>query len=210
MSVTGSPVCYACRVLKPVCYSLLYIFCGLVAATACAQESQPVLYTDPLKVASLLANTHTTPDDDAVLAVAPTTLQFQFPEQVRLVKLTLHNQSRNWVDIDFRYDPAPVIRFSWPLPRLQGAAYYTADWAVLMDDEQLVRGSFSFAFGPEAEVPSQVRAAQELLLEQRNGNFDPEVRTVNSPPTRIIINQEPRQYDPPFTIDLDNGDGPNP
>jgi hypothetical protein len=33
---------------------------------------------------------------------------------------------------------------------------------------------------------------------------DPEVRTVMPPRTEIIINRDPPQYDPPFTIKLDS------
>ncbi len=152
---------------------------------------------------NMLANTQTVPVNDAVLSQAPGLLQLKFPSLVRLVKLTLHNDSRDWVDINFRYNPRLVDQFSLSLPRLQDATYYTADWAVLGDNDQLIRGSFSFAFGPTAESPSLVRAARERFLEQRMGNDDESVRTVNPPPTRIIINQDPQAFDPPFTIILD-------
>jgi hypothetical protein len=85
---------------------------------------------------------------------------------------------------------------------LQQASYYTADWAILGNNDQLIRGSFSFAFGPDAEAPSAIRRAQELLLEQRYG--DPSIRYVAPPPTQIILDQDPPRFDPPFTIQLDD------
>lgn len=152
----------------------------------------------------LLANTETLPNDDAVLASAPDHLELRFPERVRLVKLTLHTGNRDWIDIDFRYNPLPGQDFVWQLPGLQQATYYTADWAILGSDEQLVRGSFSFAFGPEAEAPSAIRRAQEQLLLERAG--DSSIRYVAPPPTQIIIDQDERRFDPPFIIELEDDD----
>lgn len=150
----------------------------------------------------LIANTETMPSDDAVLTNAPDKLTLRFPERVRLVKLTLHTENRDWIDIDFRYNPRPDQHFVWQLPGLQQASYYTADWAILGNNDQLIRGSFSFAFGPDAEAPSAIRRAQELLLEQRYG--DPSIRYVAPPPTQIILDQDPPRFDPPFTIQLDD------
>ena len=79
--------------------------------------------------------------------------------------------------------------------------YYTADWAILAENDRLVRGSFSFSFGPDAQRPSIIKAEEEAFLQQRYG--DPTIRYVAPPRTDIIINQDPPQYDPPFTIDLD-------
>ncbi len=152
----------------------------------------------------LLAATETIPSDDAVLTTPPDQLALRFPERVRLVKLTLHTENRDWIDIDFRYNPRPGQDFVWQLPGLQQANYYTADWAILGRNDQLIRGSFSFAFGPDAEAPSAIRRAQELLLEERYG--DPSIRYVAPPPTQIILDQDPPRFDPPFTIRLDNDD----
>lgn len=153
------------------------------------------------------AQTRTEPSDDAVLEQAPDSLQLQFPQRVRLVKLTLHSAARDWVDINFRYDPRPGSRFSWSLPGLDNSEFYTADWAILGDNDQLIRGSFSFAFGPDAEPPSVAREARELLLQQRYG--DPDIRYVAPPPTQIILDRDPPSFDPPFTIKLDNNDTGN-
>lgn len=152
-------------------------------------------------ISELLANTETVPGDDSVLNAAPEELTLHFPERVRLVKLALYTGSRDWIDIDFRYDPKPGQNFVWRLPGLQQATYYTADWAILGVDDQLIRGSFSFAFGPDAEAPSVIRAARELLLQQRYG--DPDIRYVAPPPTQIILDQDQPSFDPPFVIDLD-------
>ena len=86
------------------------------------------------------------------------------------------------------------------MPVLSPAPYYTADWAILSANDRLIRGSFSFSFGPDAKLPSLVKAAEEELLLQRYG--DPTIRYVPPPRTQIIINQDPPQFDPPFTINL--------
>ncbi len=173
----------------------------LAASAACAQVN-PVSYP-PRDEGGLAANTDTRPADDAVLDIAPGELSMNFPSDVRLVKLTLHDDNRSWVEINFRYSPGPRRNFVWELPELPPAVYYTADWAILSARDQLIRGSFSFAFGPGAQAPSLIREAEELFLQQRAGT-DPDTRYVAPPRTRIIINQEPRPIDPPFTIDLDN------
>lgn len=149
----------------------------------------------------LLSQMLTTPDNDEVLSSAPVELNIQFPRAVHLVKLTLRNETRDWVDINFRYNPRPGQRYRLALPQLTSAKYYTADWAILGVNDQLIRGSFSFAFGPDARAPSYHKAAEELVLQQRYG--DPAIQYVAPPRTQIIINQDPPQYDPPFTINLE-------
>ena len=54
---------------------------------------------------------------DSVLLEAPSELQLEFPYDVRLVKLTLRNELRDWVDIDFRYDPTTQEKFLWTILR---------------------------------------------------------------------------------------------
>ncbi len=151
----------------------------------------------------LAANAATRPLDDAVLDLAPEELSLVFPASVRLVKLVLRDENRAWVDIDFRYNPRPRSDYVWKLPELPPAVYYTAEWAILSAREQLIRGSFSFAFGPGAQAPSLIREAEELFLRGRAGT-DPDTRYVAPPPTRIIIDRDPPRFDPPFTIELDN------
>ncbi len=181
---------------------LLGLFCaGLSLPAIYAQPSEHARYQPSSYGSSLVQRTLTTPDDDAVLSQAPREILLQFPEQVRLVKLTLHNETHDWVDIDFRYDPRPGNRFVWALPGLQETAYYTAAWAILGANDELVRGSFSFAFGPDAEPPSSLRPALESP-----GQVGPDgsiIRQVAPPPTQIILDQDNRNFDPPFTIRLD-------
>jgi len=175
--------------------------CLLVANSAISQSSELIAYYQPVDVTGLIQNLETQPVDDEVLGSSPTRLSLQFPQDVRLVKLTLRNQLRDWIDISFRYNPRARHNYEWQLPVLPAATYYTADWAILLANDQLVRGSFSFAFGKEAEPPSVVRAAEALLLEARNTSAEGG-QYIGSPPTRIIINQDPPEYDPPFTIEL--------
>jgi len=182
---------------------------AMVLFTTSVSSAQPARhprYQQTTSGETISGQTRTEPSDDAVLAQAPDSLQLLFPRQVRLVKLTLHSATRDWVEINFRYDPQPDSRFSWRLPGLAEADFYTADWAILGDDDQLIRGSFSFAFGPDAQRPSVARRAHELMLQQRYG--DPDIRYVSPPPTQIILDRDQPDYDPPFTIRL-NPDNPD-
>ncbi len=166
-------------------------------------QTQEDLYHQDEDVTGIGLKTETSPADDSVLSVAPEQLRLEFPYGVRLVKLTLRNELRDWVDIRFRYDPKVQEKFLWDIPKLDAATYYTADWAILAENDRLVRGSFSFSFGPGAESPSVTKAAEQLLIDSRTG-AEPNTRFVTPPRTNIIINQDQRRYDPPFTIKLDD------
>ena len=100
------------------------------------------------------------PVDDSVLANAPNEFGLGFEQPVRLVKWVLYDETREWVDINFRYDPRVNDQFSLPLPPLQPTAYYSAEWAILDDTETLIKGTYSFSFGPDAEAPSVVRGRE--------------------------------------------------
>lgn len=172
---------------------------------AVAQTPQASLSHQDEDTTGLSIQTETVPLDDSVLPEAPEQLQLEFPYNVRLVKLTLRNELRDWVDIDFRYDPTIQEKFLWPIPELTKATYYTADWAILARNDRLIRGSFSFSFGSEAQAPSVSKAAEALVLESISG--DPNTRYVRPPRTNIILNQDQPNYDPPFTIKLEDGQG---
>jgi hypothetical protein len=64
-------------------------------------------------------------------------------------------------------------------------------------------GRFSFAFGADADAPSLTREAAAILLDIRTGDGDSTTRSVTPPRTQIIIDRDPPNYDPPFTIDLE-------
>lgn len=173
-----------------------------------AQSPRPGPTVQHEDVTGISSETETVPVDDSVLLAAPNQIQLEFPINVRLVKLTLRNELRDWVDIDFRYDPTVKEKFLWPIPELAEATYYTADWAILATNDRLVRGSFSFSFGPEAQAPSVIKAAEAVLLDSINGG--PNTRFVRPPPTNIILNQDQPRYDPPFTIKLEDGQAEQP
>ena len=86
--------------------------------------------------------------------------QGQAEQPVRLVKWVLYDETREWVDMNFRYNPRVNDRFSLRLPSLQPTAYYSAEWDILDDAERLIKGSYSFSFGSGAEVPSVIRARE--------------------------------------------------
>ena len=179
----------------------LFAFSVCIGSTACAQPFATSAHEQPADSTGIVAKTESNPPNDAVLISAPKHLNIDFPSAVRLVKLTLRNEQRDWVDISFRYSPSAGASYEWALPDLEPSIYYTADWAILAANDRLVRGSFSFSFGPNAQAPSVARAVEEALLQQRYG--DPSIRYVAPPRTQIIINQDPPSYDPPFTIKLE-------
>jgi len=156
-----------------------------------------------LDFTGIVAKTQTTPIDDSVFDSSPERLALSFPEKVHLVKLILRNQAHDWVDISFRYSPRLASDFEWSLPSLQAADYYTAEWAILDEQDRLIRGNFSFSFGEMARMPSLIKAEQELALRLRNGE-DESTRFITPPRTEIILEQEPRSYDPPFTLRLES------
>lgn len=170
---------------------------------AVAQPPQIGLTLQDEDITGFSIETETAPADDSVLLEAPDQLQLEFPYDVRLVKLTLRNELRDWVDIDFRYDPTIQEKFQWNIPELTAATYYTADWAILATNDRLIRGSFSFSFGLEAQAPSVIKAAEALVLDSISAG--PNTRFVRPPRTNIILNQDEPSYDPPFTIKLEDG-----
>ncbi|PCH60078.1 MAG: hypothetical protein COC19_06365 [SAR86 cluster bacterium] len=146
----------------------------------------------------IAANTTSSPQNDEVLAEAPSQIRLHFPEFVRLVKLTLRDANTEWIDIDFRYQPKLEEQFIKPLPQLNESTYYVVDWAILALNDQLVRGQFSFAFGADADSPSVSKEAEMLMMEMQQTMPGLPFR-----PAEIIINREPETYDAPFTIRLD-------
>ena len=178
--------------------------CNLLSKTS-AQGPAAIQGSHHQTLHSLAVEAATKPVNDEVLEGAPEMLSIEFTDAVRLVKFTLRTDSREWIDISFRYRPTAGVRYSLPVPELSDAKYYTAEWAVLGINDQLIRGSFSFAFGPDARAPSYHQAAEELILRQRYG--DPTIQYVAPPRTQIIIDRQPRRFDPPFTINLNEQQG---
>ena len=176
-----------------------YVLLGCATSIAGQPLALPS-FMQSADITGIAAKTKTSPSDDSVLIVAPKKINIEFPSPVRLVKLTLRNEQRDWVDISFRYSPTDSKNYGWELPILAPAVYYTADWAILSKNDRLIRGSFSFSFGSEAQRPSLVKAAETELLFQRYR--EPSIRYVPSPRTQIIIKQSPPQFDPPFTVEL--------
>lgn len=174
---------------------------GYGGASLLAQPTNSHIYRLSANSTEILNKTESLPADDAVLMSAPETISINFPARVRLVKLILRNESYEWVDIDFRYSPRPDDQYQLALPELPAAEYYTADWAILGYGDELIRGSFSFSFGPDAKAPSIIREAEQALLDIRYG--DPTIQYVAPPRTTIILPQDEPNYDPPFTINLD-------
>ncbi len=191
---------------RPVLTKLILLIAGfcLLQSAVSAQVTTKSIIAQALQTSFSRTSTEiiaeSAPSDDEVLSMAPSQLGLNFPQTVRLVKLVLYNEKKEWIDISFRYDPRPDSSFSWPIPYLQRASYYTADWAVLAAGDLLVRGSFSFTFGAGAESPSVHKEREALLLDMRN--ILPEIQRLQrlglDPAEIIINNDEPRKFEPPF------------
>ena len=79
------------------------ILCVLLGCTVKVM-GQPLSFPrflQPVGVADIAAKTKTSPADDATLDLAPNMMTLEFPSPVRLVKLTLRNEQRDWVAINF-------------------------------------------------------------------------------------------------------------
>lgn len=172
----------------------------LIVGSVMAQTNEELLPPSSISATQAGIIAESIPPDDAVLIDIPTHLDLHFGRQVRLVKLVLYDDQKDWVDISFRYNPRPADQFSWQIPMLAPADYYTADWAILGENEQLIRGSFSFTFGNDAEPPSVIKERQRLLIESRS--ILPglrELQNLGTDPAEIIINDAPApRFEPPF------------
>jgi methionine-rich copper-binding protein CopC len=105
----------------------------------------------------------TFPKDDSVLRDPPRTITLSFRVDVRLLQLALYNAEQGWVNIGFRFEPDLLARsFVYPLPdELPQSAYYLVRWSVADQENRLLNGEFSFAFGPGAVPPSETFAARD-------------------------------------------------
>jgi methionine-rich copper-binding protein CopC len=105
----------------------------------------------------------TMPADNSVLAAPPTSLMLKFESDVRLVNLSLRDPSKGKeiIDIGFRFSPGATIHFEQPLPALEEADYYVAEWSIINARGKLVKGVFNFSFGANAMPPSHYRQAME-------------------------------------------------
>lgn len=124
--------------------SSLYLAC--FPASGHAQHSHGVL-----------SPSVTFPPNDSALKDAPRMITMSFRVGVRLLKLTLHTDTGQWLDIGFRYDPARVAQnYAFPLPgELPSATYYVARWSVVDERQRFLNGEFKFSFGPGAVPPSE-------------------------------------------------------
>jgi len=141
----------------------------------------------------------TLPLHDSILAGAPDRVELAFDQPVELVKLVIYDNQRKWVDIGFRYRPGSGTAYSWPVPSLQQAPYYSVSWAVLDDRDRLVRGSFSFSFGPGAETPSMVMEREMEHAGHSLMDMEEIERLRQAEPAGIRFGDEPEpNFEPPF------------
>lgn len=140
------------------------------------------------------------PVDDSILGSAPSSLDLSFDQPVQLVKLVLYTNERDWIDIDFRFDPRTGTEFSWPVPELEQLDYYSVSWAILDERDALVKGSFNFSFGPGAEAPSEVIMREMMMGEHSGHNMESNFQPM---PGDIRFNDQNPNFEPPFAPVLD-------
>lgn len=128
---------------------LLVFLCSVLGASAVyAQHTMPgMAMEEGLKVSTM-------PADDQVIAKAPQSIMLNFETEVRLVKLALKETKQGEILIDFRYDPTAKMHYKQDIPALAAADYYKVEWAALNAAGKLIRGSFYFSFGTDAQPPS--------------------------------------------------------
>ena len=149
-------------------------------------------------VAGIIAET--TPVNDSILGTSPGQLELAFDQPVHLVKLVLYTNDRDWIDIDFRFDPRANTAFSWPVPELEQIPYYSVAWAILDDRDRLVKGNFNFSFGPDAEAPSAIMM-REMMMEDHSGHdMDTNYQIM---PGDIRYSDQSPNFEPPFAPVLD-------
>ncbi len=90
-----------------------------------------------------------TPADGAILHQGPDNIHLNFTEAVRLVRVTLHNDSGSEIDLEFNPVAAAQSDFSVEFPALQ-ADSYILQWTILGADSHRVEGEISFTVDPDA------------------------------------------------------------
>jgi methionine-rich copper-binding protein CopC len=181
-------------IFLPTIVLLACLSLGMTTADAQHQGHDGPQFGVSATIAGIVAET--VPLNDAVLVNSPTAVQLQFDQPVELVKLVIYDNQRDWVDIGFRYRPGPGTQYAWPVPALQQADYYSVSWAILDARDRLVKGSFSFAFGPGAETPSLVMA-REMMHAEHQGM--PDLNGLQPEPGGIRFSDAPDpNFEPPF------------
>ena len=128
--------------------SLSLLFSLLSSSVVLGQHAMPGMASqDGLQLSTM-------PADNEVIAKAPLSIMLNFESEVRLVKLALKETKQGEILIDFRYSPVAGMHYTQPLPTLAAADYYKVEWAALDASGKLVKGSFNFSFGDDAQPPS--------------------------------------------------------
>ena len=130
-------------------FSLLSLFLSTVSAAHAQHQGHSMERQGQPHVMSMPAN-------DEVLMLSPEAIRLHFNKAVRLVKLVVKDpaKGKDGLDIGFRYSGELSTEFSQPLPLLGKADYYRVEWAAFDARQNLIKGEFYFAFGPDAKPPS--------------------------------------------------------
>ena len=102
-----------------------------------------------LKTFVSAASAHTTvktsvPEDGAVYAVMPDTMQLNFGQPVRLASVKIRNVDGGAVDVDFERAKSAAQSVAVPAPSLSEGRYVLR-WTAMAKDGHVVKGEIAFA-----------------------------------------------------------------
>lgn len=103
------------------------------------------------------------PANDEILPQSPQDFMLRFSTYVRLVKLSVKGPDGKFVNVNFRYRTDASRVFFWDIPTLPDADYYTVEWAAIDPRNLIARGTFSFSFGPNAQLASELIPEEEVF-----------------------------------------------
>lgn len=102
---------------------------------------------------ALWAHTHLTgsvPAAGASLQGSPESLELEFEDAVRLVRLTLIDGEGRPIDLGFQPGDAEAARFRHPLPARLPDGTYAIQWRAIAEDGHVMKGRFEFSVNAPA------------------------------------------------------------
>ena len=85
----------------------------------------------------------TTPENEAIIAAAPTEIRLNFGKDIRLTRLTVTHADGEKDKLDLRTFPGFTKRYQIPFEAV-GVGKYLIEWRGLGEDGHALNGNFSF------------------------------------------------------------------
>lgn len=96
--------------------------------------------------------TRMSPEDGAVLEVAPTQISLNFSDSTWLMAVEVRNARGENILADFVPFPESASTFTIALPSVLEAGVYIVNWLVVGDDTHEIKGEFSFTIQASTDV----------------------------------------------------------